>query len=176
MSFGTRIILYQSIVKLVTVFLRMRKSWLSQFVIIVALTRSLIALGFYLFAQTTSGQSSQPGMTNNEPSQSPLAKCLPADVKLNDVVEASIAGYANDQHKVTVESKLNELKATCDHDNKLIDGTGKQIVFYHLIGCWGNPPADYRELVEKQREEINKLKQQFTVIEMTCNPSGLNIQ
>ena len=122
------------------------------------------------------GQGSQPGMTNNEPSQSPLAKCLPTDVKLNDVVEASIAGNANDQHKVTVESKLNELKATYDRDNKLIDGSGKQVVFYHLIGCWGNPPADYRELLEKQREEINKLKQKFTVIEMTCNSSGLSIQ
>ena len=154
----------------------MRKSSLKQFVITFPLTCSLTALGIYLFAQTTIGQGSQPGMTNNEPSQSPLAKCLPTDVKLNDVVEASIAGNGNDQHKVTVESKLNELKATCDRDNKLIDGSGKQIVFYHLIGCWGNPPADYRELLEKKREEINKLKQQFTVIEMTCNSSGLSIQ
>ncbi len=153
----------------------MKKSSLSQFVITVALTSSLAVLGFYLFAQTTSGQGPPPGMTNNEPSQSPLGKCLPADVKLNDVVEASITGYANGQHKVTVESKLNELKATCNRDNKLIDGSGKQVVFYHLIGCWGNPPADYRELLEKQREEINKLKQQFTVIEMTCNPSGISI-
>ncbi len=154
----------------------MKKLPLSQFVITVALTSGLTVLGFYLFAQTTSGQGSRPAMTNNEPSQSPLAKCLPADVKLNDVVEASIAGYDHGQHKVTVESKLNELKATCDHDNKLVDASGKQVVFYHLIGCWGNPPADYRELLEKQREEIDKLKQQFSVVEMTCNPSGASIQ
>jgi hypothetical protein len=154
----------------------MKKSLQSRFEIIIALTISLMVPGFYLFAQTPSGQGSQPGMINNEPSQSPLAKCLPADVKLNDVVEASIVGDANGQHKVTVASKLNELKATCNRDNKLIDGSGKQVVFYHRIGCWGNPPADYRELLEKQREEINKLKQQFTVIEMTCNPSGVSIQ
>ena len=153
----------------------MKKSWLSRLVITVALTISLTVPRFYLFAQTTSEQGSRPGMANNEPSQSPLAKCLPADVKLNDVVEASIAGYVNGQHKVTVESKLNELKATCNRDNKLIDGNGKQVVFYQLIGCWGNPPPDYRELLEKQREEINKLKQQYTVIEMTCNPSGIPI-
>lgn len=151
----------------------MKKPSQTRFEIVIALTISLMFPGFYLFAQTTTGEGSQ---SNNEPSQSTLAKCLPADTKLNDVVEASIAGNANGQHKVTVESKLNELKATCNRDNKLIDGNGRQIVFYHLIGCWGNPPANYRQLLEKQREEINKLKQQFTVIEMTCNSSGLNIQ
>jgi hypothetical protein len=156
--------------------LPVKESSQSHFVVTVALTSSLTGLGFYLFAQTTSGQGSQPGITNNEPSQSPLAKCLPADVKLNDVVEASIVRNANGQHRVTVEQKLNEFKATCNGDNKLIDGSGRQIAFYHLIGCWGNPPADYQELLEKQREEINKLRQQFTVIEMTCNPSGANIQ
>jgi hypothetical protein len=151
----------------------MKKSSRSQFVIIVALTISLTVLGFHVFAQSTRGQ--RPRTPNHGSSQSPLAKCLPADVKLDDAAEASITGYANDQHKVTVEQKLNELKATCNRDNKLIDGSGRQIAFYHLIGCWGNPPADYRELLEKQREEINKLKQQFTVIEMTCNPSGISI-
>ena len=164
MRFGTRIRLYQSAAKLVTISTpRMKTSTPSRFEIIIAFLIGLVP-GFYLLAQTT------------EPSQSPLAKCLPADAKLNDVVEASVAGDAHGQHKVTVESKLNELKATCNGDNKLIDGSGKQVVFYHLIGCWGNPPADYRELLEKQREEINKLKQQFTVIEMTCNPSGVSIQ
>jgi hypothetical protein len=143
--------------------------------IIIILATSLPISGSYLLAQATNGRA-QEETTNNESSQSSLAKCLPADVKLNDVVEASIVGNANGQHRVTVEQKLNEFKATCNGDNKLIDGSGKQIAFYHLIGCWGNPPADYQELLEEQREEINKLKQQFTVIEMTCNPSGINIQ
>lgn len=92
------------------------------------------------------------------------------------MVKGSVAGKADDQHEVTVEKKLNELKATCHSDNKLIDGSGREIVFYHLIGCWGNPPADYQERLEKQREEITKLKQQFTVIEISCNPSGARIQ
>lgn len=153
----------------------MKKLSRSKSVIIIALVTTLTISGSYLLAQTTNGQPPREGTTNNESSQSSLAKCLPTDVKPNDIVEASIIGSANGQHKLTVEQKLNELKATCTRDNKLIDGSGRQIVFYHLIGCWGNPPDDYRELLEKQREEISKLKEKYTVIEMTCNPSGTPI-
>ena len=111
--------------------------------------------------------------TSDGVTQASLAKCLPVDIKLSDVVEATSARYASGQasgvHKITVEDKLNELKATCSDDNKLVDGNGKQIMFYHLTGCWGNPPADYQEILQKQRDELQKLKQQYTVIEMTCN-------
>ena len=117
--------------------------------------------------------------TSDGVTQASLAKCLPVDIKLSDVVEATSARYASGQasgvHKITVEDKLNELKATCSDDNKLVDGNGKQIMFYHLTGCWGNPPADYQEILQKQRDELQKLKQQYTVIEMTCNPSGMPI-
>src|SRR5947207_10549028 len=111
--------------------------------------------------------------TSDGVTQASLAKCLPVDIKLSDVVEATSARYASGQasgvHKITVDDKLNELKATCSDDNKLVDGNGKQIMFYHLTGCWGNPPADYQEILQKQRDELQKLKQQYTVIEMTCN-------
>ena len=117
--------------------------------------------------------------TSDGVSQASLAKCLPSDIKPSDVVEATSDRYASGQasgvHKITVEDKLNELKATCSDDNKLVDGNGKQIMFYHLTGCWGNPPADYQEILQKQRDELQKLKQQYTVIEMTCNPSGMPI-
>ena len=112
-------------------------------------------------------------------SQTSLAACLPSDIKLSDVVEATSAGVANGQpvelHKVTVEQRLRELKATCSSDKKLIDNSGKQIVFYRLTGCWGNPPMGAQEILRKQREEIDKLKQQHIVIELTCNPSGAPI-
>jgi hypothetical protein len=124
------------------------------------------------FAQALHGEAS----SNDRVPKSSLAKCLPADVKLNDVVDATSTGYANGQpvglQKVTVEQKLDELKATCNPDNKLVDGSGKQIIFYHLKGCWGNPPRNSQEILQEQRDEINRLKQQYTVIEMTCNPSG----
>lgn len=117
---------------------------------------------------------------DNGASPSSLAKCLPPDIKLSDVVEAGRAREVNGRpagsSPVTVEQKLHGLGATCNSANRLVDGTGKEIVFYHLTGCWGNPPADYQEILQKQREEIARLKQQKTVIEMTCNPSGTSLR
>ena len=113
------------------------------------------------------------------PSQTPvLSRCLPSGIKLDDVVSADISGYAKGQpvglHKVTVEQKLTELNATCSN-GELVDVSGKKISFYHLTGCWGNPPYNYQDILQNQRDEINKLKEQYTVIEMTCNPSGIPI-
>jgi hypothetical protein len=130
------------------------------------------------FAQAIA-EAVTPTPVDDSAPQLSLAKCLPAGIKLSDVVEATMAGNANGQpvksRQVTVEQKLKELKATCNREDKLVDGNGRQIVFYHLIGCWGNPPPDYQELLQKQRGEIERLKQQHTVIEMTCNPSGVRI-
>jgi hypothetical protein len=127
-------------------------------------------------AQATAGPTPQQTLTSNEVSRALFAKCLPADIKLSDVVDATTArdpnGHPVGLHKVTVEQKLDELKAGCNGKNKLVDGSGREIIFYHLTGCWGNPPADYREILRKQRDEITRLKQQYAVIEMTCNPSG----
>jgi hypothetical protein len=130
-------------------------------------------------AQTPGEASASTPLTNSGGTPPSLAKCLPPDIKLGDIVNATSSGYAKGQavevHKVTVEQRLNELKATCDSDNKLVDGSGRRIVFYHLTGCWGNPPQGYQNILQKQQEEINKLKEQYTVIEMTCNPSGVPI-
>jgi hypothetical protein len=144
-----------------------------RFILVISLAASPICL----FAQAAGGPVTGHTFTNDGISQSSLAKCLPADIKLSDVVDATSTGYANGipvgLHKVTVEQTLNELKATCNSDNKLVDGNGKQIIFYHLTGCWGNPPYNYQDILQKQRDEIDKLKQQYIVIEMTCNPSGI---
>lgn len=121
-----------------------------------------------------------PALTKENAGQSALAKCLPTGMKLGDVVETtnavSVSGQPDGPHKVTVGEKLNDLKATCNGDNKLVDGKGKPIVFYHLIGCWGNPPPNYQEILQEQLRKIKELKAQNTVIEMTCNPSGARIQ
>ena len=144
----------------------------------------MLLLGFAVlpapaFAQATGGSVTPQALTKEGAPPLPLAKCLPLGIKLSDVVEATNAGHANGQpvgsHKITVEQKLNDLKATCNSEYKLVDGNGRQIVFYHLIGCWGNPPPDYQELLQKQQREIERLKQQHTVIAMTCNPSGVHI-
>ena len=144
-----------------------------RFILVISLAASPICL----FAQAAGGPVTGQTFTNDGISQSSLAKCLPADIKLSDVVDATSTGYSNGipvgLHKVTVEQTLNELKATCNSDNKLVGGNGKQIIFYHLTGCWGNPPYNYQDILQKQRDEIDKLKQQYIVIEMTCNPSGI---
>ncbi len=93
-----------------------------------------------------------------------LSQCLPPTIKLSDVVDAG----------ATVEQKLGELQANC-RNNKLIDNSGKEIFFYKRIGCWGNAPVNHQEILDQQREAINTLKEQGTVIEMSCNPTGLLI-
>jgi hypothetical protein len=135
--------------------------------------RSIFFFGFSAFLASAFAQAcdsvAPQGLTRKDAPPLPLAKCLPAGIKLTAIVET--AG----SHKITVEQKLNALKATCNNENKLLDGKGRQIVFYHLMGCWGYPPPNYRELLQKQRREIARLKEQHTVIEMTCNPSGVEI-
>ena len=109
----------------------------------------------------------------------PFSACLPADVTLDDIVDARLVGPSSGDRppvveKVTVEEKLTALQASC-RDGKLVDGSGREIRFYRLVGCWGNPPYNYQAMLQRQQEEINTLKERYTVIEMTCNPSGLPI-
>jgi hypothetical protein len=80
----------------------------------------------------------------------------------------------NGKRYITVGDKLAELKAHCKR-GKLLDGTGREIRFFHLTGCWGNPPDNYQEILERQNKELIKLRKRYTVIEMTCNPSGVPI-
>lgn len=96
-------------------------------------------------------------------------RCLPSGIKVADVVSAQLAKPGRTANKITVDQKLAEMKARCKR-GRLVDASGKEIRFYRLTGCWGNPPADYQEILARQAEEIEKLKKQYTVIEMTCNP------
>ena len=72
---------------------------------------------------------------------------------------------------VTVAEKLKDLKARC-RKHKLFDGKGREIRFYQLIGCWGNPPEDYQQQLARQATELTKLRKRYRVIDLTCNPSG----
>ena len=101
-------------------------------------------------------------------------RCLPSGIKLTDVVSAQLARPGKDVKKITVGQKLAEMKAKCKR-GKLVDRNGREIRFYRLKGCWGNPPMDYQEILQKQRDELEKLKKKYTVIEMTCNPDGVRI-
>ena len=90
--------------------------------------------------------------------------CLPKDVRADDVVSYGLKG----RQKVTVERKLTELKARC-RSGKLVDARGREIRFFR-ISCWGNPPADYLEIQERQNKELAELKKRYTVIVFGCNP------
>lgn len=119
----------------------------------------LIAVAVLVFAATSRRQP---------------VNCLPDGIKSEDVVSAPLGlpGKRRMGMKtVTVGDKLKQLGARCRR-GKLVDAQGKEIRFYHLQGCWGNPPPDYLEILARQRRELETLKKRYTVIEMTCNPSG----
>lgn len=106
--------------------------------------------------------------------QSRFASCLPDGIKLGDVVSAQLISSGptgSEVKRVTVEQTLSDLKADC-RNGKLVDGHGREIRFYKLTGCWGNPPFNYQDILERQRRDIEDLKKQYTVVEMTCNPDG----
>jgi hypothetical protein len=91
--------------------------------------------------------------------------CLPSGIHSTNMVTPS----------VTVRQQLSKLKARCRR-GKLVDRRGKEIRFYRLAGCWGNPPADYLEILEGQRRELEELKKKYTVIELTCQPAGVDLR
>ena len=103
----------------------------------------------------------------------PCCSCLPGGIKETDPVSylSVKPGIRKGKQYTTVREKLVELKARCKK-GKLLDGKGREIRFFHLTGCWGNPPAGYQEILNKQAQELASLKKRYTVIEMTCNPSG----
>jgi hypothetical protein len=98
--------------------------------------------------------------------------CLPGRIDLNSVVvvEDNKPSGNKPAPRTTIKQRLIQLKAHCKK-GKLIDGKGKQVYFYSLIGCWGNPPVNYLELLRHQAQEIQRLKKRYTVIQIPCNQS-----
>jgi len=99
--------------------------------------------------------------------------CLPTGIQSTDVVSTrpAKAGVDGNVAAITVAQKLKELGARCRR-GKLVDAKGTEIRFYQVIGCWGNPPDDYEEQLERQAKELAKLRKRYHVIEMTCNSAG----
>ena len=79
--------------------------------------------------------------------QSRWQSCLPEDVKADEVIaiEPNFKGGAGRQ--ITVYDKLKQLRAKC-RGQKVMDPRGREIHFYRLTGCWGNPPENYQEILE----------------------------
>ena len=75
------------------------------------------------------------------------------------------------QKAVTIREVLGRIGARCE-GGKLIDKTGKEVYFVHLLGCWGNPPANYQEQLASQARELERLKARYTVLEILCTPTN----
>jgi hypothetical protein len=114
---------------------------------------------------------------NGSAHKSSSPTCLPAGIKRSDVVstrEVNSAGGHREVKTTSVDQKLRDLRARC-RKGKLVDGAGTEIRFYKLVGCWGHPSDDDREVLDRQARELVKLRKSYRVIEMTCNPSGEQI-
>ena len=94
-------------------------------------------------------------------------ECLPEGYKSTGVVSYRQKRKGGDGY-VTIEDRLVELKAHCK-ESKLIDGKGREIRFFKFA-CYGNPPADYEEIRQKELEELEKLQKKYCVIVMECDP------
>jgi hypothetical protein len=97
--------------------------------------------------------------------------CLPKDVTQDTVV----SGGDSTPKAVTVREALGRMGARCE-GGKLVDNAGREVYFFHLIGCWGNPPVNYQELLAAQDREIERLKGRYTVLEISCaqtNPRSI---
>jgi hypothetical protein len=62
---------------------------------------------------------------------------------------------------------LVKLQARCVQ-GKLIGAKRKQIYIHRLIGCWGNPPEDYLEQLNRQAADIEQLKKKYILIQIPC--------
>ena len=102
-------------------------------------------------------------------SRDSLSRCLPADIDLARavVVERPKVSKEESETRMTVGTRLAQLRARCKN-GKLISSTGRQIRFVALLGCWGNPPENYQEMLAEQAKEIERLKKEFIVIQIPC--------
>jgi hypothetical protein len=131
---------------------------------------------------TTGGASwwGSTGTVTPGTTYAPASTCLPAGIKMTDVVSATTTGYANGQPiglvRITVQQKLNELGAGCSNGKLISATTGKEITFYNLKGCWGAYPPDGELILQQQENELASLRTKYTVIEMTCNPGGIPLR
>ena len=93
--------------------------------------------------------------------------CLPETFDLDETI-AYRTMPSGKEMAMKLKDKLVELKATC-RDGKLVDHQKREIKLFRLA-CFGNPPADYDEIQQRQQQELSQLKKQYTVIIIECNP------
>lgn len=93
--------------------------------------------------------------------------CLPDTFDLNEII-AYRTMPSGKEVTIKLKDKLVELKATC-REGKLVDRQKREIKLFRFA-CFGNPPADYDEIQQRQQQELSQLKERYTVIIIECNP------
>src|SRR5262245_52206492 len=85
------------------------------------------------------------------PHETQACACVPKDVACDEVAAVALAKPGSDvpSTTVTVAEQLETIKARC-RKGRLVDPAGRQIRFYRMAGCWGNPPEDYQEILRRQ--------------------------
>jgi hypothetical protein len=131
-------------------------------VIIIALV--IAGLATPVHSRSIKNQPDGSHRTQRPKAPSTQINCLPPGTGLNEVVSYGSNGRGN----VTVQKKLAQLKARC-RNRKLIDAKGREIRF-HRPSCWGNPPAEYLEIQQRENNELLRLRKTYTVIMFGCNP------
>jgi len=108
----------------------------------------------------------EAAMATPQPNSSHKSRfeCLPKDVHLDDVVTYRKTTKGN----VTVEKTLIQMKAQC-RNHKLVDAKRREIRFFRP-SCWGNPPADYLDIQQRENSALQKLKRTYAVIVFACDP------
>ena len=114
-------------------------------------------------AQTSVEKNRQHHSGQASPSQFP---CLPEGFQLDDKMSASPKAS---MQPLTIKDKLVELKAHCKK-GKLIDGKGKEIRFFKFT-CFGNPPDNYQEIVQKESQALADLQKRYKVLIIPCDRS-----
>ena len=100
-----------------------------------------------------------------------FSSCLPEGIKLTSEIFEESDGSSNAKRKPkTLQAKLTDLRARCKN-RKLVTRNGKEIRIVQLIGCWGNPPEDYREQMDRQQRDIKELSKKYVVIQIPCTPN-----
>jgi len=129
-----------------------------------------MAIHFLLSAAFLAALS--PLSTSPEPTPNrDLDACMPPGIQATDVVSSRAAKPGGKVLTVTVAQKLKTIGARC-RKGKLVDAKRTEIRFFQLVGCWGNPPDDYQEQLDRQTRQLAKLRKRYRVIEMTCDSSG----
>jgi hypothetical protein len=93
--------------------------------------------------------------------------CLPDAFDVDEIIAYRTSSNGKEV-TVKLKDKLIELKASC-RDGRLVDHHQREIKLFRLA-CFGNPPADYDEIEQRQQQELSRLKKQYTVIIIECNP------